>query len=523
MVSDNGWSPELEELRRRTELAHAMGGDERVARQHAGGRLTVRERIERMVDPGSFQELGTIAGAAEYSADGTLTRLTPSNCVVGRASLDGRTVIVEGDDFTVRGGSADASIWNKMVVAETMAGEYRLPIVRIIEGSGGGGSVRSIEKTGRSNLPNGVGLVTSVHLCAANLAKVPVVALGLGSVAGLGGVRLAESHYSIIVKDISFVFVAGPPVVERLGEKVTKAELGGWETQATAGGVDHVAESEDDAFACARRFLSYMPSSVWDVAPRVPTPDPIDREDPGLRTIIPRRKARAYNARRIVDAVVDHGSFFEMGRLYGRSIITGLARLDGWPVALMAGDPAFAGGTWDVPACEKIVRFVDMAETFHLPVVHLVDCPGFRVGVAAEKSGLVRVGARLISAINQSTVPWCSVILRNVYGMGGGAHQPHRRLCFRYAWPSASWGSLPLEGGVEAAYRAELDAAADRAAKLAEIETRLDALKSPFRTAETFWVEEIIDPLRTRRLLCEFANLAAPLRTPGPVSFAIRP
>jgi acetyl-CoA carboxylase carboxyltransferase component len=189
----------------------------------------------------------------------------------------------------------------------------------------------------------------------------------------------------------------------------------------------------------------------------------------------------------------------------------------------MAGDPMHGAGTWDAAVCQKVVRFIDMAETFHLPVVHLVDCPGFSVGLEAESGGVIRHGVRVISAINQSTVPWCSILVRNVFGVGGGAHQPNRRLALRYAWPSGRWGSLPLEGGMEAAYRAELAAAEDPQAALAEIEARLQALRSPFRTAEAFWLDEIIDPRDTRRLLCDFANLAAPLREPGRASFTMRP
>ncbi|MFO1081986.1 MAG: carboxyl transferase domain-containing protein [Reyranellaceae bacterium] len=516
------WEPELKELRERQRLARQLGGPERVARQHAGGRLTVRERIDRLLDADSFQEVGSVTGVAEYDERGEIAKLAPANCVFGRGRLDDRTIVVAGDDFTLRGGSADASIWMKLHVAEQMAATYRLPLIRLLEGSGGGGSVRTIEKTGRANLPGGVGINSGLHLVAANLAQVPVVSLGLGSVAGLAAARLAASHYSVMVKDLSAVFVAGPPVVNRLGETRSKTELGGWEIQTAAGGVDQAVDSEDEAFACARRFLSYMPSSVWDVAPRGETSDPVDRRDEFLLSAVPRAPRRAYNMRRIVDALVDQGSFFEMGRDYGKAIITGLCRLDGWPVALMAGNSMYGGGVWDAAACQKIVRFVDMASTFHLPVVHLVDCPGFKVGLAAEQGGTIRHGVRAIGAINQSTVPWCSVLVRNVYGVGGFAHQPQNRLCLRYAWPSASWGSLPLEGGIEAAYRAELDAAADPAAELGRIEARLNALRSPFRTAESFWVEEIVDPRDTRRLLCDFATLAAPLRTPGTVTFGLR-
>ncbi len=520
---ETGWEKELAELRRREALAREMGGAERVARQHAGGRLTVRERIERMLDPGSFHEVGAIAGAADYGPDGGIAAFRPANCVFGRGTVDGRPVVIAGDDFTLRGGSADASIKGKPRLAEQMAAELRMPIIRLIEGSGGGGSVKTIETTGRANLPGGLGEGSSFELCVANMGLVPVVALGLGSVAGLGAARLAASHYSVMVKDLSAVFVAGPPVVERLGEPRGKQELGGWEIQTGCGAVDHAVDTEDAAFAAVRRFLSYLPGSVWELPPRVRGWDDPARADEALVVAVPRDRKQAYHMRRIIERVVDRDSFFEMGERFGRPIITGLARLDGWPVALMAGDPLYHGGAWTADACSKIIRFVDLAETFHLPVVHLVDCPGFQVGLAAESSAVIRWGVRALAAICQSSVPWCSVIVRNVFGVGGLGHQPGGRLCLRYAWPSASWGSLPLEGGVEAAYRAEIDAADDPAAKMAEIDARLNALRSPFRTAEAFWVEEIIDPRDTRRLLCEFAGLAAPLRTVGVSRFGMRP
>jgi acetyl-CoA carboxylase carboxyltransferase component len=519
-----GWEPELEELRHRIALAKQLGGAERIERQHKGGRLTVRERIDRMLDPGSFHEIGAIAGKATYDTDQKIiTGFAPGNCVFGRGMVDGRPVVIAGDDFTLRGGSADASIKGKPKMSEEMAALYRMPIIRLIEGSGGGGSVKTIETTGRANLPGGLTETTSFDLVANQMGIVPVVALGLGSVAGLGAARLAASHFSVMVKEMAAVFVAGPPVVERLGEPRTKQELGGWEIQLGCGGVDHAVDTEEEAFDAARRFLSYLPSSIHDLPPRARGWDPPDRRDESLISAIPRVKKQAYHMRRIIEALVDKGSFFELGRLFGRPIITGFARLDGWPVALMAGDPLYHGGAWTADACNKIIRFVDTAQTFHLPIVHLVDCPGFQVGLAAESSAVIRWGVRALSAINQTTVPWCSVVVRNCYGVGGLGHQPVSHYCMRYAWPSASWGSLPLEGGIEAAYRAEIDAAPDPQARLEEIEARLNRLRSPFRTAETFWVDEIIDPRDTRPLLCEFANMAAPLRTQGESRFTMRP
>jgi acetyl-CoA carboxylase carboxyltransferase component len=227
--------------------------------------------------------------------------------------------------------------------------------------------------------------------------------------------------------------------------------------------------------------------------------------------------------RSIIESVVDKGSFFEMAQYYGRSIIAGLARLEGRAVLLLASDPYHYAGAWTAEACQKVTRFVDFAETFHLPVVYLADCPGFAIGLDAEKAGTIRYGVRAMAAMNQTTTPWCTIIVRNAFGVAGVAHQPGGRLSLRYAWLSANWGSLPMEGGIEAAYRAEIEASGDPNAKILEIQDRLTKLKSPFRTAEKFWVEEMIDPRKTRSLLCEFARLAEPVRTPGRVTFAFRP
>jgi acetyl-CoA carboxylase carboxyltransferase component len=516
------WQPELDELERRKAFAREMGGADKVKRQHDGGRLTVRERIDGMLDAGSFTEVGSISGIGEYDDKGALTQLTPANCVFGRGKVDGRPVVIVGDDFTVRGGSADASISAKPLMAEEMAAEFRLPIIRIIEGSGGGGSVKTIETKGASNLPGGVGGTRGFYYMTANLAEVPVVGLGLGSVAGLGAARLASSHFSIMTRE-SAMFVAGPPLVARLGQPLSKQELGGAELQARAGGIDNVAETEAEAFEQARRFLSYLPSSVHGLPPVTECQDDPERADDWLLSAIPRNRRQIYKMRPIIESVVDKGSFFEMGRQFGRSIIAGLARLGGHPVLLLASDPYHYGGSWNAETCQKVVRFVDLAETFHLPVVYLMDCPGFLIGLDAEKTATIRHGVRAMAAMNQTTVPWCTMIVRNAFGVAGAAHQPGARLSLRYGWLSAYWGSLPLEGGIEAAYRADIDAAPDPKAKLEEIEARLNALRSPFRSAEKFWVEEIIDPRKTRSLLCEFARLAEPVRVPGRSGNAMRP
>ena len=516
------WQPELDAIARRRDIAAGHGGPEKVAKHRAAGRTPVRERIDALLDAGSFDEIGSVSGFPEYGDDGRLLRFLPANLICGRGTVEARPVFVTGDDFTVRGGANDGGVREKFALAETHAARWRVPLVRLVDGTGGGGSVKHLETKGRTDLPD-VEVFTEV-LDALN--EVPVVALGLGSVAGMGAARVCASHYSLMVRGSSQLFAAGPPVVERaFGQPIDKETLGGAEIHARAGTIDDALDTEAEAFARARRFLSYLPSSVHEAPPRGPVgaDDPPTRRDESLLSAVPRDPRRVYKMRGIVDAVVDRGSFMEIGREWGRSVITGLARLDGWPVAVLASDPYHYGGAWTPDACRKVVRHVDLAQTFHLPVVHFVDIPGFLIGADAERAGVMRAGSQALAAVRQSTVPWCAVMVRKAFGMAALAQRNGARAFTRIAWPSAQWGSLPIAGGVAAAYRAVIDASPDPAATRAEIESRREALQNPLRTAEAFGVEEIVDPRDTRAHLCRFASLAAPLRTVGRSAFGYRP
>lgn len=513
------WQPEVDEIAYRHALAAKMGGDDKVARHKAAGKLTVRERISACTDPGSFTEVGSLTGSGQYDSLGRLVEFTPSNLVMGRARIGGRPVVVVGDDFTVRGGANDGAVGDKLIFAEKMAHDLRLPMVRLVDGTGGGGSVRNIETKGYTSVPT----MKVWSQVVENLSTVPVVSLALGSVAGMGAARVASSHYSLMVKGTAQLFNAGPPVVARIGQNVTKEELGGSQIHTRNGVVDDEVASEEEAFERVRRFLSYLPPSVHELPARGEVRDDAARRDEWLLSAIPRDGRKVYKIRPIVECLVDQGSFLEMGRQWGRAIVTGLARIDGWPVAVVASDPYFYGGGWDGPSAEKFTRFVDLAQTFHLPVLNLVDIAGFQIGVEAERAGIMRYGARALAAVYQATVPWCSIIVRRAYGVAAAGHQHMGRFNCRYAWPSANWGSLPIEGGLEVAYKAEIEGADDPMQKRAEIEQRVRSLTSPFRTAEAFGIDEVIDPRDTRRLLCEFANLAAPLREAGAPRFGLRP
>lgn len=513
------WQAEVDDIERRRLLALELGGPEKVARQRRNGKLTVRERIARMADEGSFREEGALSGTPSYDGQGNLVGFMAANFLYGRAEVDGRTVLIQGDDFTIRGGAADGGIKDKMYYAERFAWQWRLPMIRLLDGTGGGGSVKLVEQIGHTYVPE----VRGWDHFLQNLATVPVASVLLGSVAGFGAARAVMSHYSVMVKETSHMFVAGPPVVAGMGKTVTKEELGGSTIHTRNGAIDDEVESEEEAFARVRRFLSYLPGSIHELPKRGPVTDDPGRKEEFLLAAVPRNPRRVYRMHQILEACLDRDSLFEIGAKNGPSVITALGRVDGWPVAVLAGNPYVLGGAITAEAAQKIQRFVDLAQQFHLPVIHFVDCPGMAVGPESERATMIRLGARAISAVFQASVPWCSILVRKVYGVGGGGHQNGSRANIRYAWPSAEWGSLPLAGGIEAAYKSDIERAEDPEAFIQDVRERVAKIASPFRTAEAFRVENIIDPRETRPKLVEFVTLAQSLLTPGPAAWGPRP
>lgn len=497
------WQPEIEEVQHRRELAAQMGGPEGIERQHSRGKLTVRERIAALADPHSFHEIGGLAGGATYEGE-RLVSFRPANTVIGMCTLNGRKVILNGGDFTVRGGAADAAIGDKSGYAQRLALEWHLPYVRLLDATGG--SVRTFENIGRTYIP----ISPSTPGIERLLCIAPVVSAALGSVAGLPAVEACMAHFNLMVKGISQVFPGGPPVVKAaLGYDITKEDLGGEQVVAFQGGIiDNIAESEKDAFAMVKRFLSYLPDNVWQIPPRTePTDDPNRREEK-LLSVIPRNRRRGYNPYEILKYVLDKDSFFEIAPYYGRSRITGLARVNGYPVGAMINNPMYLGGSMDVTAGSKVVRLLQLCDTFHLPVVYFADEPGFMVGLEAQKEGIVRAGAKILLATMRTRIPWITFVIRQLYGVAGQCHYRPGGMFARTAWPSGNWGSMHIEGGASAAYRREIESAPDPEAKRQEIERRLQAIASPFRTAEAFNIEDIIDPRDTRPILCDFINTA---------------
>jgi acetyl-CoA carboxylase carboxyltransferase component len=518
------WSAEVEELRLRRREAMALGGAEAVGKHHERGRLTIRERVAKLVDKDSFREVGTLTGQGKYDG-ATLKGVTPAPYVMGLASIDGRPVAVGGEDFTIRGGSSwsgDRKKGGQGGFIEDLAASYRIPLVNLIDGSGG--SVTSINKRGHSIFPGVHGFERSVEL----LGKVPVVSAVLGTAAGGPAGRAILSHWSVMVDGTSHVFAAGPPVVERsLGQKISKEDLGGPQVAVDhAGTIDNRIESEEACFAELRRFLSYMPSNVWEAPPEVAGTDPADRCDEELLSIVPKDRRKPYNMRKLIGHIVDRDSVFEIQPTYGKALITCLARMNGRVVGVVANNPMVYGGAMDVKAARKQIHFVELCDCFHIPLVFLVDVPGFMVGRDAEANATLREGMRAVYVGLQATVPTYTVVIRKCYGMAGMGTTEKNGLEFKIAWPSAEWGSLPIEGGVAAAFRREIANAPDAKARERELEEQLRAMASPFRTAEAFGVEEIVDPRETRPYLCRFIDAAqARIRTTlGPkAKYGVRP
>jgi acetyl-CoA carboxylase carboxyltransferase component len=497
------WQPEVDELLRRQELAAELGGVVRVARAHAAGKNTVRERIDLLVDKGSFRESGALVGEAVYDGD-ELVGFTPKPVVHGTCTIDGRKVVVCGNDFTIRGGSGGGH--PGMLGQEPSPGQRalasQLPLVKLLDSAGG--SVRSVDEMGRTYLPDGNALVQDEMLL---LDVAPVVSAVMGAVAGGPAVSACTSHFSVMVADTSCLFVAGPPVVRAAtGAQTTKEELGGADVHGRVSGVvDNVAVDEKDALEQVRRFLSYLPSNVHSLPPRGDTSDPAERREEELLGLVPRNPRQPHDMHRLLELVLDVGSLFEISPLYGQARITGLARVNGYPVGVMANNPLRGAGATDVAAAEKVLRLMQLCDTFHLPLVSFADEPGFLVGHESESRGIERAGARLAWMSCRSRMPWITFVVRRLYGVAGQVQHRPTGMYRRYAWPSARWGSIPIEGGVLAAYKGEIDASDDPVAARQEIEQRLQRLTSPFRTAEVTG-QDIIDPRDTRVLLAEFVE-----------------
>lgn len=533
------WKPLLDQISQLKSLALERlapeSEDPGVVRQRSRGKLTCRERIELLLDEGSFHEIGSVTGFASYDEEGNVLDFTPANHVGGWGTIEERTAIVCADDFTSRGGHADGAVGAKSGHLDRLSIEMRVPAIRLLDGSSGGGSVAAMVpkqkqegesdakessgaiKAGRPRVSGGGGSYLPGHLGSAmftqQLATVPVVNMLLGSVVGIGAAKAVLGHFSVMVRDISQLFVAGPPVVSHaMGYDITKEDLGDWRIHCTNGSVDNLAETEEDAICQVRQFLSYLPGNVFEPPPVRPSSpsDPSDRSEEELFTLIPRKRTTTFNIRRAINLMVDKDSFFEIGGLWGTDQVTGLARFNGHPVGVIASDSQHEnGGALTADGCKKLTRHLDLCDVFHLPIVNLVDNPGFAVGLEHETVGTIRAGGEWMVAFSQIEVPVFTVLMRRSFGVAGNNYAtPRSSPSMRVAWPAADVGGIPPEGGIEAAYKRQLAEASDPVALRAEIEARIESARGPLGPLSRFQIEEMIDPRDTRRYICEWVELA---------------
>lgn len=496
------WKPEVDEILRRRARALEMGGEEVLARRRERGLSNARERITRLVDRDSFLERGRITGA---SSDETGRDFTPTGVIVGTARIGGRPVVVCGDDFTIRGGAYTPASIKKGLYAEELAVERRIPLVRMLEAGGasiaGGTAGGARGRTGYDWTAPPIMNVVSMR----TMASVPTVCIALGPVAGFPAGRLVTSHLSIMTRDTAQVLTGGPAVVAHaMKEEVTKEELGSAAVHGRNGMVDNVAADEVDALRQAQQFLSYLPSHAGEAPPVFDVGDLRHRREESLLTLVPRERRRAFKMRKLIEAVVDQRTFFEIGALWGRSQITGLARVDGRSVGVLANDCHHDGGSMTRDGADKIRRFVELCDLFHLPIVSFVDEPGFAIGTKAEQEGTIRAGMAAMFAVLQSSVPWFACVVRRSYGVAQGIHLGSKPTVV--AWPSAMSGALPVESGVALAFKREIESAADPARKRAELEDEMARAQSVMPRAEEFGVHDLIDPRETRPLLCDWID-----------------
>ena len=535
--SAEDWQSTLDQVATLKSLAKqrlAPGSDDPgVVRQRSRNKLTCRERIELLLDADSFHEIGSVAGFASYDDAGNVVAFTPANHLGGWGTIDQRMTIVCADDFTSRGGHADGAIGAKSGHLDRLSIEMRAPSVRLLDGSSGGGSVAAMvprqkkegESTakessgaieaGRPRVTGGGGSYLPGHLGSGmytdQLATVPVVNMLLGSVVGIGAAKAVLGHFSVMVRAISQLFVAGPPVVKHaMGYDITKEELGDWRIHCTNGSVDNLVENEAEAAAMVRRFLSFLPTSVYEAPPVHSCNDPVDRRAEELFTIISRKRTTTFDIRRAINLMVDQDSFFEIGGLWGTDQVTGLARFNGYPVSVIASDSQHVnGGALTADGCRKLTRHLDLCDLFHVPVLNLVDNPGFAVGLEHEIAGTIRAGGEWMVAFSQVRVPIFTVLMRRSFGVAGNNYAtPRPAPSMRVAWPAADVGGIPPEGGIEAAYKRQLAEAADPVALRAELNARIESARGPLGPLSRFQIEEMIDPRDTRRVVCEWVKLA---------------
>lgn len=489
------WQPETEEIYARRQKALEMGGADKVARQHAQGKLTARERIDLLLDQGSFAELGMLATHQSQRPEMQGLYTAADGIIIGYGRIDGREVIVGAEDFTVMGGSVGQTGIIKRERVLELAHQTKVPVTWLLDGSGA-----------RANEWVRGGWVGGRHFAMMSQMSgiAPQVVAAMGPCAGDPALMAPLADFVVMVKGTSMLAAGGPPVVEAaIGEKVTKEELGGSSVHCYLSGVaDNEAEDDAGCLRLIRRYLSYFPTNVYQLPPRLTPADDPERRDNELLSIVPRNRKRPYDMQRVIRCLVDYDSVFEIKPNYGKSVITCLARMDGEVVGVIANQPFHLAGIIDGASADKMTHFIQLCDAFHIPLIFLSDIPGFMTGKTSERDGTLRRGLRIAYAMAFVTVPKISVVLRKAYGMGAVAMCGHQMgQVLTLVWPSGEFGALPVEGGVSVGHRSALEAAEDQEGKRRALEDYYKQFGSPFSTAETFNFDDLVDPRDTRPLI----------------------
>jgi acetyl-CoA carboxylase carboxyltransferase component len=491
---DDDWTRTLADLRERRAASRAMGGEERLARHRASGKLDARARVEALVDPGTFREIGTLVGGQ-----------VPADAIVaGSGLVDGRPVMVGAEDFTTVAGTIGPGSNSKRYRLAELALRNRIPLVMLLEGAG----FRPTANHGGGRAP--VDLLMQAR-CS---GSVPVVTGVLGPSAGHGALIAPMSDFCVMAGH-GAIFTAGPPVVkDSTGEEITKEDLGGPSVALASGVVHNLGQDDLDVIEQIRRYLSYFPSSAWSYAPGrdpdVPTAGP--RPTPELLDIVPRENRRVYDMRAVIDVIVDDPDWFEVQPAFGTAIVCALAHLGGEPVAVIANQPKVLAGSIDADAADKAAHFITVADSFHLPLVFLADNPGMLPGSRSEQEGVLRSGARMFAAQTVATSPKLHLTLRKAYGFGSMVMSlvGFDGQSATFAFPGATLGAMGASASSSA-----MNADEDVAASLRKAE-----LQASYRSAEGLGFDELLDPTETRDALLDALRRALYARqaVPEPVS-----
>jgi acetyl-CoA carboxylase carboxyltransferase component len=501
----------IDELHRRREEALSGGGPEAIQKQHARGKLTARERIDLLLDRGSFVETDQLTRHRVHEFGMEKNRPYGDGVVTGWGTVDGRKVFVFSQDFTVFGGSLGEVMSEKICKIMDLAVATGAPVIGINDS--GGARIQE----GATSLA-GYGYVFDRNVRASGV--IPQVSLIMGPCAGGAVYSPAITDFVYMVRDTSYMFITGPDVIKAVtGEDVTFEQLGGALTHATRSGVcQFVAEDEEDCLAQVRYLLSFLPSNNLEDPPAYAADDDPERRDESLNEVVPASSREPYDMRAVIQKVVDGGEFYEVHPLYAMSILVGFARLDGRSIGVVANQPKVLAGTLDIESSEKAARFIRFCDAFNIPLLCFEDVPGFLPGTGQEYGGIIRHGAKLLYAFSEATVPKMTVITRKAYG---GAYvvmnSKHLRADVCYAWPTAEIAVMGPEGAVNIVMRREIEAAQDKDAKrrelIADYERRF---ANPYIAAERGYVDAVIEPADTRAVLIRALRMLATKREAVP-------